>query len=396
MTFPPGSTYNQSTDVVIDNVTISNQDGVTFGEPLAVETQWHAVNPASTKNFIFRIRTVLNSPTVQVLKTYASNQTGDTSTFASPFSLGRTGSVYVEVYHSQSRIAQLIIPINAGFEEGGNGGELAFGDLEASVSVANISRTGATVNGSIMNKTTKSGTIGVYIEIRDTSNISIDNNAPPVTQVITANATITSALNSGALSPDTQYEARCFALDETLTLPLSPIATSIFRTLADVQPPPGPETLDAMATGSPLAGPSPLTVNFSSTVTGGTPPYAYSWVELISGLEYSQSPSFSATFENIGDYIMLLTVTDSGPGSDSAEVRFTVDNQLPPPPPSTSGFGLIALPLFMGAIAYVWPPEEERRKRYNKFRAIVKGGVRASKREIEKAGRFFIKEVNRR
>jgi PKD repeat protein len=57
------------------------------------------------------------------------------------------------------------------------------------------------------------------------------------------------------------------------------------------------------------SGPAPLTVNVSSTVTGGTPPYAYDW-DFADGSEHSHSPADQHTWAAAGQYDVTLTVTD--------------------------------------------------------------------------------------
>jgi len=72
---------------------------------------------------------------------------------------------------------------------------------------------------------------------------------------------------------------------------------------------------------SPLSGDAPLTVNFSCTVDdlGGTVA-AYAWD--FAGLGTSTSPTPSFTFEDPGDYIVTVTVTDEDglTGSDSVTI----------------------------------------------------------------------------
>jgi PKD repeat protein len=57
------------------------------------------------------------------------------------------------------------------------------------------------------------------------------------------------------------------------------------------------------------AGPAPLTVNVSSTVSGGTPPYTYDW-NFQDGSPNSNSPSDQHTWI-AGEYDVTLTVSDS-------------------------------------------------------------------------------------
>jgi len=67
-------------------------------------------------------------------------------------------------------------------------------------------------------------------------------------------------------------------------------------------------SLSASATASPTSGDAPLTVRFTGSAGGGTPPYTYRW-EFGDGLSSTiQNPSH--TYETAGNYIAILTVTD--------------------------------------------------------------------------------------
>jgi PKD repeat protein len=64
--------------------------------------------------------------------------------------------------------------------------------------------------------------------------------------------------------------------------------------------------------GNPTQGPPPLIVDFTSTVTGGISPYSYSW-NFSDGTVAATSPSPTHTFAGVGNFPVVLTVTDSSP-----------------------------------------------------------------------------------
>lgn len=62
--------------------------------------------------------------------------------------------------------------------------------------------------------------------------------------------------------------------------------------------------------GSPTTtGPAPLTVDLSSTVTGGLPPYTYDW-DFADGSDHATEDSAQHTWVDPGDYDVVLTVDD--------------------------------------------------------------------------------------
>jgi len=75
-------------------------------------------------------------------------------------------------------------------------------------------------------------------------------------------------------------------------------------------PPPPPPTLEASIAATPMEGTLPLTVAFSSQVTGGTPPYEYHWT-LGDG---AQSPDSNPVhiYLTSGNFTAWLIVYDSG------------------------------------------------------------------------------------
>lgn len=77
-----------------------------------------------------------------------------------------------------------------------------------------------------------------------------------------------------------------------------------------------------VASANPTSGQVPLTVSFSGSATGGTPPYSYSWVFGDGGSSTAQNPSH--TYSSNGTYTATLTVTDSMYASASASVSIIV------------------------------------------------------------------------
>ena len=65
-------------------------------------------------------------------------------------------------------------------------------------------------------------------------------------------------------------------------------------------------------------------IEFSSSPSGGTSPYTYSWT--IGGTQESTSQDFSYSFSNAGSYTVEVTVTDSIGETYSASVTVTINN----------------------------------------------------------------------
>jgi outer membrane protein OmpA-like peptidoglycan-associated protein len=78
----------------------------------------------------------------------------------------------------------------------------------------------------------------------------------------------------------------------------------------------------ATASANPTSGAPPLTVQFAGSASGGRPPVAYSWNFGDGGSSDVQSPSH--TYEAVGDYTALLTVTDSKKTTSQKSVSVTV------------------------------------------------------------------------
>jgi len=89
-------------------------------------------------------------------------------------------------------------------------------------------------------------------------------------------------------------------------------------------------TLTVTVNASPASGNAPLSVNFTSTVSGGKTPYTYSWAFGDGGTSTSANPSH--TFAAAGTYNVLLTVQDSsspvGNGSGTTSVTVSSSSTL--------------------------------------------------------------------
>jgi PKD repeat protein len=87
-----------------------------------------------------------------------------------------------------------------------------------------------------------------------------------------------------------------------------------------------PPTANANAV--PTSGPAPLSVDFSGSATGGTPPYSYRWTFGDGGSSTSQNPSH--TYLSVGTYTATLTVTDSKNATSSKSLTISVTGTTSP------------------------------------------------------------------
>jgi parallel beta-helix repeat protein len=83
-------------------------------------------------------------------------------------------------------------------------------------------------------------------------------------------------------------------------------------------------SLSASATASPTSGPRPLTVRFTGSASGGTPPYSYRWDFGDGQTSTTQNPSH--TYETDGNCIAILTVTDKALAKALSLVNISVGN----------------------------------------------------------------------
>ena len=85
--------------------------------------------------------------------------------------------------------------------------------------------------------------------------------------------------------------------------------------------------LVASIVASPASGQTPLTVNFTGSATGGSPPYTYSWNFGDGASSSTQNPSH--TYSDAGNYTATLTITDSTSNQDSESVTISASVPLP-------------------------------------------------------------------
>ncbi|HKC26893.1 MAG TPA: PKD domain-containing protein [Jatrophihabitans sp.] len=81
--------------------------------------------------------------------------------------------------------------------------------------------------------------------------------------------------------------------------------------------------LAANAAATPTSGQVPLTVGFTGSGTGGTPPYSYSW-NFGDGSATSSTQNPTHTYSNPGTYTATLTVTDSAAPAKNATSSVTI------------------------------------------------------------------------
>jgi len=87
--------------------------------------------------------------------------------------------------------------------------------------------------------------------------------------------------------------------------------------------------LSVSVQGTPATvGPAPLTVNVSSSVAGGTPPYTYDW-NFADGSQDSHSPADQHTWATPGQYTVVLTVTDSCTPAHTQTANLAVNAYAP-------------------------------------------------------------------
>lgn len=91
-----------------------------------------------------------------------------------------------------------------------------------------------------------------------------------------------------------------------------------------VQVPP----LQVSVSANPTSGKAPLSVSFSSSVSGGSPPYSYSWSFGDGSSSTDANPTH--TYQNQGTYTATLTVTDSSGSQQSASITIDVSPPVQP------------------------------------------------------------------
>lgn len=86
--------------------------------------------------------------------------------------------------------------------------------------------------------------------------------------------------------------------------------------------------LQVSVSANPTSGSSPLTVSFSTQVSGGVSPYSYNWNFGDGSSSGGQNPTH--TYANSGTYTATLTVTDNSGSQRSASVIITVTAPVQP------------------------------------------------------------------
>lgn len=95
--------------------------------------------------------------------------------------------------------------------------------------------------------------------------------------------------------------------------------TNTFSTSVNVKSIP---TLQVSASGNPNSGDAPLTVHFSTSVSGGLSPYAYSWTFGDGSTSSQKSPTH--TYNSPGTYTAKVTVTDDATNWQTKSDSITV------------------------------------------------------------------------
>jgi len=108
--------------------------------------------------------------------------------------------------------------------------------------------------------------------------------------------------------------------------------------------------LQVSVSANPNNGQSPIAVTFTSTVTGGIPPYTYAWTFGDGGTSTDANPAY--TYRSSGTYTVTLVVTDSMSTQKSSTATVTVT------PPGfgggvVSGVGILVLGVIGIVIAVV-------------------------------------------
>src|ERR671922_30828 len=94
------------------------------------------------------------------------------------------------------------------------------------------------------------------------------------------------------------------------------------------------ELLTAEIISNATEGVAPATFEFQANITGGAPPYSYTW-DFGDGSEGSDEQTVEHTFEEAGTYDVSLVVTDADNEEASNSIEISVEEPPPPPPPTT-------------------------------------------------------------
>jgi PKD repeat protein len=93
------------------------------------------------------------------------------------------------------------------------------------------------------------------------------------------------------------------------------------------------ELLTAEIISNGTQGVAPATFEFQANITGGAPPYSYTW-DFGDGSEGSDEQTVEHTFEEAGTYNVTLTAIDTDNQNVSDNIEISVE-EPPPPPPTT-------------------------------------------------------------
>jgi PKD repeat protein len=157
---------------------------------------------------------------------------------------------------------------------------------------------------------------------------------------------------STAQNPSHSYTAAgTYTATLTVTDASSPAKTATSSVVVTVSAVGNPLATTVSAT--PTSGQIPLSVAFTGTATGGTPPYSYSWAFGDGSTSTAQNPSH--TYSSAGTFTATLTVTDSSSPAKTASssVSITASPIAGTPPGAPTGATATA---GNGQVALSWTP----------------------------------------
>jgi PKD repeat protein len=112
------------------------------------------------------------------------------------------------------------------------------------------------------------------------------------------------------------------------------VKTAVASHTVTIVAPPTPLTASfTLSPTSPIVGQA---VSFVATVSGGTPPYSFSWA--FGDGSVGSGPSVSHVYSSVGTFSVVLTVSDSGIPVQIVTVTHPVTVSPPPPGPLTLSF----------------------------------------------------------
>ncbi len=147
---------------------------------------------------------------------------------------------------------------------------------------------------------------------------------------------------STAQNPSHSYStAGTYTATLTVTDTSSPVKTATATVSITVSAVGSP--LTASASAIPTSGQVPLTVNFTGTASGGTPPYSYSW-NFGDGSATSTAQNPSHTYNTAGTYTATLTAKDSSSPQKTASSSVSITASPIAGTPPGAPTGLTATP----------------------------------------------------